>query len=458
MHGAGRAATAHSGAHRPLTGAGAPRRTPPTRTAGPVAAAAASAVQAPAWRGRQSRWQQSESASRRRHTAAAAPPEGAAASHPAQEAPAAADAGEVDAAALLRDCRPHDILHARSAADGTDWWLEVLPPPPAAPAAKQQRARQGRHARQQPQPAAAASDGGGAAGPAAAASARVSSGGVLYEASAAEGGLLALAPIGPLLTPEDPTVASVPGWADQLRRDAAAAPFASAAPVLLEGARAVGSAEALEAQVAAEPALWCGGTAPGAPPLAGLASKTLCAGETAALLLGQRGVAMVQLHIGWDSSVPTPLHNPLALRGLRAALADAGVSAFVSRAPGGLGLSLILAARRAPFRQWGAHLASFGAQASLVADSPYYKLLIGRVLGYSHDNIVHHIRTTNGAGHPSAEVVAAVAAELSKLSPEQPALPWRSGKGGESGGDGGGGGGGAGGAGRAGRRGGARRR
>jgi hypothetical protein len=347
--------------------------------------------------------------------------------------------------------------------------------------------------------------------------------------------------------------------------------------------------------------LWpCPGTpnaAPGAPPLAGLASKTLCAGEIAALLLGARGVAMVQLHIGWagararnppanrqgccalsdpgtsprprkrrrrrhrwDRSVPTPLHNPLALRGLRAALADPEVSAFVSRAPGGLGLSLILAARRAPFRQWGAHLASFGAQvggagraqgssrwgfppaappargrgkaglvsspqtrerppprpprqASLVADSPYYKLLIGRALGYSHENVLHHIRvgaaasclgrtfrraaprscrggqrrgvallwhsiaafpsqrarfappkkpnphpqTTNGAGHPSPEVVAAVEAELSKLSPEPPALPWRSGIGSGSGSSSGGGGGGMR-RGRSGRPGAARRR
>lgn len=61
---------------------------------------------------------------------------------------------------------------------------------------------------------------------------------------------------------------------------------------------------------------------------------------------------------------------------------------------GGLGLSAILAAKAEPFRPWAAHLASFGAQAALVADSPYYKLLIGRVLGYKEAHINHHIQVS----------------------------------------------------------------
>jgi hypothetical protein len=61
---------------------------------------------------------------------------------------------------------------------------------------------------------------------------------------------------------------------------------------------------------------------------------------------------------------------------------------------GGLGLTAIITAKAEPYRSWGAHLASFGAQAALVAESPYYKLLIGRVLGYKEDNIVHHIRVS----------------------------------------------------------------
>jgi hypothetical protein len=59
---------------------------------------------------------------------------------------------------------------------------------------------------------------------------------------------------------------------------------------------------------------------------------------------------------------------------------------------GGLGLTAILCAKAEPWRAWGAHLAGFGAQAALVADSAYYKLLIGRMLGYKEENIHHHIQ------------------------------------------------------------------
>lgn len=59
---------------------------------------------------------------------------------------------------------------------------------------------------------------------------------------------------------------------------------------------------------------------------------------------------------------------------------------------GGLGLTAILSGKAEPYRSWAAHLASFGAQAALIADSPYYKLLIGRVLGYKEENIRYHIQ------------------------------------------------------------------
>jgi hypothetical protein len=69
-----------------------------------------------------------------------------------------------------------------------------------------------------------------------------------------------------------------------------------------------------------------------------------------------------------------------------------------------LGLTAILCAKAEPWRAWGAHLAGFGAQAALVADSAYYKLLIGRMLGYKEENIRHHIQvsmflTKNGSLH-----------------------------------------------------------
>jgi hypothetical protein len=59
---------------------------------------------------------------------------------------------------------------------------------------------------------------------------------------------------------------------------------------------------------------------------------------------------------------------------------------------GGLGLTAILCAKADPWRAWGSHLAGFGAQAALVADSAYYKLLIGRMLGYKEEHIRHHIQ------------------------------------------------------------------
>ncbi|KIY94027.1 hypothetical protein MNEG_13934 [Monoraphidium neglectum] len=116
---------------------------------------------------------------------------------------------------------------------------------------------------------------------------------------------------------------------------------------------------------------------------------------------------------------------------LRRALSDADITGLVSKAPGGLGLTLILVARQEPFRQWAAHMAGFGAQAGVVAESPYYKMLIGRALGYSEANILYHIKArsdgcaTNGRAHPTPEVVAAVESQLRELSAKPPRLPWR---------------------------------
>jgi hypothetical protein len=163
---------------------------------------------------------------------------------------------------------------------------------------------------------------------------------------------------------------------------------------------------------------------PGDAPLAGYDSATLCAGELLALLAGARGVAMVQLAVSWGSSSPLPAHNPFVLELLARAAANPEIVAHMSRAPGGLGLSAILSAKREPFRAWAAHLASFGAQAALVADAPYYKVLIGRVLGYAPANVAHHVAATSGGAPPSPQVLAAVDAELLKLSAKRPSLPW----------------------------------
>jgi hypothetical protein len=59
---------------------------------------------------------------------------------------------------------------------------------------------------------------------------------------------------------------------------------------------------------------------------------------------------------------------------------------------GGLGLTALISAKKEPWGTWAKHMASFGAQAGLVAGSPYYALLIGRMLGYPETHITHHIQ------------------------------------------------------------------
>jgi len=56
------------------------------------------------------------------------------------------------------------------------------------------------------------------------------------------------------------------------------------------------------------------------------------------------------------------------------------VALLPSAAPGDarqLGETLVLAARQQPWQAWAKHLAGLGVQSSIVADSPFYKLLIG---------------------------------------------------------------------------------
>jgi ABC-type Co2+ transport system permease subunit len=105
----------------------------------------------------------------------------------------------------------------------------------------------------------------------------------------------------------------------------------------------------------------------------------LTAGELAAFLAGLRGVCLLQLHKGWGdrSAAVQALLRPWVLALLQAAATHKGVVLLRSAAPQELGASLVLCARQQPFHAWGKHLASQGVQAAIVADSPFYKLLIG---------------------------------------------------------------------------------
>ncbi|KXZ53770.1 hypothetical protein GPECTOR_6g688 [Gonium pectorale] len=203
--------------------------------------------------------------------------------------------------------------------------------------------------------------------------------------------------------------------------------------VVLRCERVGGLAE-LRSQAAVQPGVWCAGTGPSDPQPSDEDRALYTAGELACLLEGQRGVVLLQLHVGWDDHDAIPPYGPykpLVLRLLREALARPDVVSFASLAPvpgapGGsasAGLTMVLSADKEPFRSWSAHLAGFGCQAALEAQSPYYKLLVGRVLGYLPANIAHHIKLKHGS-EPSREVVAAVDQALAKLSSKQPRLPW----------------------------------
>ncbi|GIL66546.1 hypothetical protein Vafri_20041 [Volvox africanus] len=165
----------------------------------------------------------------------------------------------------------------------------------------------------------------------------------------------------------------------------------------------------LRRRAAAEPGAWCDGSGPSNGPVSEYARAIFTAGEVAALMEGRRGVVLLQLHVGWEEHEKVPPYGPykpLVLRLLREALERPDIMSYASSAPvpgaaagnPTYGLTMILCADKEPFRSWGAHLASFGCQAALEAQSPYYKLLIGRILGYLPENISHYVQVGGWMG------------------------------------------------------------
>jgi hypothetical protein len=200
----------------------------------------------------------------------------------------------------------------------------------------------------------------------------------------------------------DPWVKATPGLVDSLKKVRAQQAADGSLPSQLIAARSIAALQPLQtlaqfqAEVAAAPAPWCAGTAPGDPPLSQQQQALLTAGELAAFLAGHRGVALLQLHKGWgdQSSGMQPLLRPWVLPLLQQAAEHRGAALLASAAAGQLGASLVLCSRQQPWLAWGKHLASQGVQSAIVADSPFYKLLIGRILGYQPANIYHHIEVS----------------------------------------------------------------
>ena len=213
--------------------------------------------------------------------------------------------------------------------------------------------------------------------------------------------------------------------------------------VVSGGVTKITSYDELKARVAAEPGFWRDGTPPRAPPMTVHEHATLNAGEILATLRGHRGVVMCQLWAGWEDAdsddananvhVVQPVDAPFVTRALR----DAAVDALTGERTIGIrcvpiagmdpskGLTALVHASKSPFAERAKHLATFGAQAALVAGSPYYQLLVGRILGYDARNIEAHVAEKGGV--LTAAIVAEVAKDLAALAPggDSPTTPWR---------------------------------
>eukprot|EP00468_Gymnochlora_sp_CCMP2014_P010221 CAMPEP_0167754454 /NCGR_PEP_ID=MMETSP0110_2-20121227/8275_1 /TAXON_ID=629695 /ORGANISM="Gymnochlora sp., Strain CCMP2014" /LENGTH=439 /DNA_ID=CAMNT_0007640327 /DNA_START=19 /DNA_END=1338 /DNA_ORIENTATION=- len=116
------------------------------------------------------------------------------------------------------------------------------------------------------------------------------------------------------------------------------------------------------------------------------------AGDLLTLLKRQRGVSLIQLCTLWGVPIiQEPVYRPFVTTLLKRASANDEIAIITSHAVGGLGLSAIFSPKQYPYLKYAAHLASFGCQAAIVADSAYYKILIGVVLGYTRENIRDHV-------------------------------------------------------------------
>ena len=186
--------------------------------------------------------------------------------------------------------------------------------------------------------------------------------------------------------------------------------------------------DALRTTVRADPSYWRDGAPAGFVETDPKRQATNNAGELLALLEGHRGVVMTQLWAGWeDSDSQQPVDAPFALRALRECADDARVAIVPASIPGmpaRKGLTAIISAAESPFLEQAKHLASFGAQAALVAGSPYYQYLVGRILGYKEANIDAHVRSRGG--RLTAPVVREAEKDLEALSESHGgSLPWR---------------------------------
>jgi hypothetical protein len=166
---------------------------------------------------------------------------------------------------------------------------------------------------------------------------------------------------------------------------------------------------------------------------------TLNAGELLATLAGERGVAMCQLWAGWEDETDSPhdvqpVDAPFVTRALRDAALDAldapstvGITCTpIAGMDPAKGLTALVHSANSPFPERALHLKSFGAQAALVAGSPYYQMLVGVILGYDTRHVESHVSEKGGV--LTQAITAEVAKDLAALAPGSEAkIPWRPG-------------------------------
>ena len=187
----------------------------------------------------------------------------------------------------------------------------------------------------------------------------------------------------------------------------------------------------LKTKASENPDFWSLGTTPSQPPLSTIERLTLNAGEIYALLAGNRPLALIQLYAPFvEDGRVQPIDCPFVKRALKELVTTSPqiFSCVACHIEGSTTLSAVFYPNISPNKERAALLASFGAQGALVAQSPYYGVLIGECLGYTRENIYHHVKNTcNLRGDISKAVLDQVALDLLECSPVEPLQRWRNG-------------------------------
>jgi|TARA_B100000073_G_scaffold340984_1_gene341567 hypothetical protein len=192
----------------------------------------------------------------------------------------------------------------------------------------------------------------------------------------------------------------------------------------------VKSLDALRADVDEDASFWVDGSSKDFKGLSADERALLNAGELVAFQRGRRPMCMVQLWTGWndDEVGDQNIDLPYVVRLLREVIEDEKIEAITTAPPNATdahGLTALVFPNRSPYRERAEFLASFGAQAALVAGSPYYQTLIGRCLGYKEENVEAHVRQYNRGAPISKRVSDSVDEELRRISPVPPTKNWR---------------------------------